>query len=110
MLLHTAFLQRAGERPERPALICQDQQLSYGALERRANTVAAHLIARGVRPDDRVSDFLPDVDFGEVALDVAAAFGLTIPPDDVRRMDGSFDALVRYLAGRGPVAPPSAPG
>jgi amino acid adenylation domain-containing protein len=59
MLLHTPFLRRADETPERPALICQDEQLSYGALERRANTVAAHLIAKGVRPGDRVIIALP---------------------------------------------------
>jgi amino acid adenylation domain-containing protein len=59
MPLHTAFLQRAGEMPEALALICEGKQLTYRTLERRANAVAAHLIAKGVRPGDRVMIVLP---------------------------------------------------
>jgi hypothetical protein len=59
---------------------------------------------RAVRPDDRAADFLPDLDLADLLDEVAAAFSLTIPRADIEAMDGSFDAVVRYLAGRNAVA------
>ncbi|MEX2964795.1 amino acid adenylation domain-containing protein, partial [Microbulbifer sp. TYP-18] len=38
-------------RPDAVALVCQDQQLTYGELDRRANGLAQHLIAAGVEPE-----------------------------------------------------------
>jgi hypothetical protein len=58
-----------------------------------------------VQPDDRFGDFLPDIDFAEVVDEVAEALGQTIPRADLLALDGSFDALVRYLARRSTVAP-----
>jgi hypothetical protein len=57
-----------------------------------------------VRPDDRPADFLPDLDLADLLDEVAEAFGLTIPRTEIEAMDGSFDAVVRYLAGRSAVA------
>ena len=37
-------------RPTGPALVCADQRLDYGALQRRANRLAHALIGRGVGP------------------------------------------------------------
>jgi acyl-CoA synthetase (AMP-forming)/AMP-acid ligase II len=40
--------------PDRVALICGDQQLTYAGLEEKANRLAHYLIDRGVRKDDKV--------------------------------------------------------
>ncbi|WP_040066411.1 non-ribosomal peptide synthetase, partial [Pseudomonas batumici] len=54
-LIHQQFEARAEERPEAVALVYQDESLSYGELNARANQVAHRLLALGVRPDDRVA-------------------------------------------------------
>lgn len=40
--------------PDRVALICGDQQLTYAQLEEKANRLAHYLIDQGVRKDDKV--------------------------------------------------------
>lgn len=40
--------------PDRVALICGDEQLTYGQLEERANRLAHYLIDHGVQKDDKV--------------------------------------------------------
>ena len=40
--------------PDRVALICGDEQLTYAQLEERANRLAHYLIDRGVQKDDKV--------------------------------------------------------
>jgi 3-oxocholest-4-en-26-oate---CoA ligase len=40
--------------PDRVALICGDEKLTYAQLEERANRLAHYLIDRGVRKDDKV--------------------------------------------------------
>ncbi|PTT94583.1 non-ribosomal peptide synthetase, partial [Pseudomonas sp. HMWF005] len=54
-LIHQQFEAHARARPEAPALMFGGHTLSYGELNRRANQLAHHLLARGVRPDDRVA-------------------------------------------------------
>ncbi|MPQ71606.1 MULTISPECIES: syringopeptin non-ribosomal peptide synthetase SypA [unclassified Pseudomonas] len=53
--IHQQFEARAAERPDAVALVYQDESLSYGELNARANQVAHRLLALGVRPDDRVA-------------------------------------------------------
>ncbi|SEI20494.1 amino acid adenylation domain-containing protein [Pseudomonas asplenii] len=53
--IHQQFEARAAERPEAVALVYQDESLTYGELNARANQVAHRLLALGVRPDDRVA-------------------------------------------------------
>ncbi|MFE7120746.1 amino acid adenylation domain-containing protein [Streptomyces sp. NPDC057654] len=48
------FEEQARTNPGRAALVSADGQLDYGTLERRANRLAHVLIARGVRPGQRV--------------------------------------------------------
>ncbi len=48
------FETQVAQRPEAIALELADQQLSYGQLEIRANQLAHHLIAQGVRPETLV--------------------------------------------------------
>jgi arthrofactin-type cyclic lipopeptide synthetase B len=54
-LIHQQFEAHAQARPEATALIFEAQTLSYGELNRRANQLAHHLLARGIRPDQRVA-------------------------------------------------------
>ncbi|RMS24706.1 non-ribosomal peptide synthetase, partial [Pseudomonas syringae] len=53
--IHLQFEARAAERPNAVALVFEEQTLSYGELNARANQVAHRLLALGVRPDDRVA-------------------------------------------------------
>ncbi|HVR95001.1 MAG TPA: amino acid adenylation domain-containing protein [Thermoanaerobaculia bacterium] len=53
-LLHELVSAQARRTPEAVAASFEDESLSYGELERRANRLAHHLIGLGVGPDDRV--------------------------------------------------------
>lgn len=49
------FLSDSARRhPDREALVCQGQRVTYGELEARSNALAAHLAAAGVARGDRV--------------------------------------------------------
>ncbi|WOI45122.1 non-ribosomal peptide synthetase [Acidovorax sp. BLS4] len=52
--VHRLFEQQVQSRPQAIALVAGDEQLSYEALNRRANQMAHRLIRHGVRPDSRV--------------------------------------------------------
>ncbi|WP_194788519.1 non-ribosomal peptide synthetase [Pseudomonas sp. UFMG81] len=54
-LLHQRFEVHAEARPEATALIFEQQTLSYGELNRRANQLAHRLIGLGIGPDQRVA-------------------------------------------------------
>ena len=54
-LIHQQFEAHAQARHNATALIFDGQTLSYGELNRRANQLAHHLLALGIRPDDRVA-------------------------------------------------------
>ncbi len=49
--VHHLIEEQATRTPELTALVCEDQALSYGELERRANQLARRLAALGVGPD-----------------------------------------------------------
>lgn len=52
---HAVFERHAAERPDAIALVHRGTCLTYGELNAEANRLAHHLIALGVRPDDRVA-------------------------------------------------------
>src|SRR5262245_23426711 len=54
LLIHHIFEQQAIRRADALALIDEEQQLSYGELNRRANQLAHHLRGLGVGPEARV--------------------------------------------------------
>jgi amino acid adenylation domain-containing protein len=54
-LIHHWFEQQAADTPDAVAVVYQDQSLCYGALNRRANQLAHHLLGLGIGPDDRVA-------------------------------------------------------
>ena len=53
--LHRLFEAQVDRAPEAPALSVGAERLTYGDLDRRANRLARHLQASGVRPGDRVA-------------------------------------------------------
>ncbi len=53
--IHTLFEAQVRARPEAVALVCEDRQLSYRQLNRRANHLARQLLELGVQPDERVA-------------------------------------------------------
>ncbi|NPE50869.1 amino acid adenylation domain-containing protein, partial [Dickeya dadantii] len=55
LCVHERVEQQAVQHPERIALVFQDQSLSYGELNRRANQLAHHLRGLGIGADDRVA-------------------------------------------------------
>jgi amino acid adenylation domain-containing protein len=52
--VHKLFEQQAGETPDAIAVRCQDQQLTYGELNRQANQLAEYLRQAGVGPEVKV--------------------------------------------------------
>ncbi|MFF3035888.1 amino acid adenylation domain-containing protein [Streptomyces rubiginosohelvolus] len=63
-LVHRAFEAHARRDPERTALTCGDEHLTFAQLDARANQVAHHLITRGTRPGSIVGvclDRTPDL-------------------------------------------------
>jgi arthrofactin-type cyclic lipopeptide synthetase C len=53
--VHELFEEQAAKTPEAVAVVFEDEQLSYGDLNRKANRLAHSLRELGVRPDDRVA-------------------------------------------------------
>ena len=56
-LLHDYLLQSAREFPDKIALVCMKQRISYGELDARSNALANTLISSGVTRGDRVVIF-----------------------------------------------------
>ena len=57
MLLQQDFDHIVARTPDKAALVCGDTRHSYANLAAGANSLAALLHARGVRPGDRVALF-----------------------------------------------------
>ncbi|MXV13445.1 amino acid adenylation domain-containing protein, partial [Xanthomonas sp. LMG 8992] len=99
--IHALFQAQASRQPQALALACGDQQLSYGALNARANQLAHRLIALGVQPDTRVAICLPrSVEMVVGILAILKAGGAYVP------LDPAYPAerLAYMLADAEPVA------
>lgn len=60
-MLAQEFLEASADRlPDKVALVCDDQRLTYAEIEARANQLAHALMAGGVRRGDRVVIWLPN--------------------------------------------------
>ncbi|WP_157696340.1 non-ribosomal peptide synthetase, partial [Caballeronia temeraria] len=55
LCIHRLFEQQVRRTPDVTALVFDDESLTYNELNSRANRLAHHLIALGVRPEDRVA-------------------------------------------------------
>ncbi|WP_431262153.1 amino acid adenylation domain-containing protein [Roseateles chitinivorans] len=81
-LMHELFEAQVRAHPERLALVCDDERLSYEALNARANRLAHALLATGVRPDDRVAICMQrNVALVVAVLAVLKAGGAYVPLD-----------------------------
>ncbi len=58
LCVHEKFARQAKQSPDRIAAVCEDQQISYAELDRRANQLARHLREVGVGPESRVGLFI----------------------------------------------------
>jgi amino acid adenylation domain-containing protein len=52
---HELFEAQAARSPETTAVVCEDERLTYGELNARANRLARHLRALGTGPESRVA-------------------------------------------------------
>ena len=58
-IIHNLFEKIVSENPDKTAVICCDDELTYDELNRKANRVAHALINRGVKVGDNVLHMLP---------------------------------------------------
>src|SRR5262249_41773039 len=71
-LLHDYIIESARRLPEKVALVCQNQRVTYAELDRRSNALAHALVRRGVARGDRV------VIYGDNTVDTVVAFWATL--------------------------------
>ncbi len=67
-LLHDYLIHSAASLPDKVALVCMKQRLSYAELDARSNALAHSLVAAGVQRGDRV------VIFGDNTVETVVAF------------------------------------
>ena len=80
--VHELFEQQAACTPQAAAVVFEGKTLSYAALNARANRLAHHLIALGVRPDTRVALALArGIDMVVAMLATLKAGGAYVPLD-----------------------------
>jgi natural product biosynthesis luciferase-like monooxygenase protein len=93
--LHRAFEAQVARTPDATALVFETVELTYGALNARANALAARLRAAGVGPGTHVGLFVtrsPDLLIG--ALAILKAGGAYVPLDPAY----PADRLAHYIA------------
>jgi amino acid adenylation domain-containing protein len=81
-LVHAAFEQQARRNPQATALVFGEGAWSYGELNARANRLAHHLIAHGVRPEVQVGIAMErSLDMVVGLLAIMKAGGAYVPMD-----------------------------
>jgi natural product biosynthesis luciferase-like monooxygenase protein/amino acid adenylation domain-containing protein len=111
--VHALVTAQAARTPHAVAVVYEEERLSYAELERRANQLAHHLLARGVRPGDRVGLCVErslELAVGVLGiLKTGAAYLPLDPGDPVERLAFMLeDATVPVVVTRGsgmPVLP-----
>jgi len=82
LLVHQLFEQQTALRPDAPALHFEDQTLTFGEINSRANQLARHLLDSGLEPEARVGVMLPRTPDALVALlAIFKAGGCYLPLD-----------------------------
>ncbi len=101
-LIQHAVEHSAEKLPEQDAFRFHGDGVSYAQLNRRANALAAELVKRGVKPQDRVGIFmnkslhLPVAVYG--ILKAGAAYVPLDPTSPVSRLDFILrDCNIRFL-------------
>ncbi|MCQ4163601.1 non-ribosomal peptide synthetase [Tahibacter harae] len=81
-LIHEQFEARAAQQPDAIAVVCAGEHLSYAELNRRANQLARHLLALGLRADTPVALCLErSLDMVVAIVAVTKAGGAYLPVD-----------------------------
>ncbi|MQX16892.1 AMP-binding protein, partial [Sinorhizobium terangae] len=82
LCVHELFEQQVRRAPDAVAVIHEDERLSYGELNARANRLAHHLIGLGVKPGDSVATMLDrSVSLVVAQLAILKAGGVYVPID-----------------------------
>ncbi|MFB9984886.1 AMP-binding protein, partial [Mesorhizobium kowhaii] len=82
LCLHELFEQQVRRTPEAVAVVHDDERVSYGELNARANRLAHHLIGLGVKPGDRIATMLDrSVALVVAQLAILKAGGVYVPID-----------------------------
>jgi amino acid adenylation domain-containing protein len=80
--VHELFAEQAARTPDAPALVFEDETLTYAGLDRAANRLAHRLLGLGVVPETRVGVLLePSGGFVVALLAVLKAGGAYLPLD-----------------------------
>jgi amino acid adenylation domain-containing protein len=80
--VHRVIEQQVQQTPQAPALVFGDVSLSYAELNRRANRLAHHLIAQGVKPEVRVAILVErSIEMVVGLLAILKAGGVYVPID-----------------------------
>ncbi|MFQ5796993.1 MAG: amino acid adenylation domain-containing protein, partial [Candidatus Bipolaricaulia bacterium] len=86
--IHQLFEEQAARLPERVALVCEDQQLTYGELNARANQLAHHLRTLGVERETLVAICVSrSLDMVVGILGILKAGGAYVPLDPAYPME-----------------------
>ena len=82
MTLHQLFEEQVRENPERVALVCGEEKLSYQELNKKANQLAHHLRQQGVKSDTLIAILLErSVEMVISILAILKAGGAYLPID-----------------------------
>ena len=60
LLIHDFLASSAARLPDKTALICEGQRVTYAQIEAAANRLANALVARGLKRGDRIALYLPN--------------------------------------------------
>lgn len=80
--VHELFEQQVARTPDAIALVVEERQLSYRALNEKANRLAAYLVEQGVKPDTMIGLFSnPSAEMVIGILGIMKAGGAYVPLD-----------------------------
>lgn len=80
--LHHLFEQQVKQQPDALAALFEEEQLSYGQLNQRANQLAHHLQGLGIGPEVRVGIYIePSLEMAIAVLAILKAGGAYVPID-----------------------------
>ena len=84
MNVSTLLAELAKSKSNTPAIICNDQQFTYGELNTHSNALAEYLITQGMGTQDNLAVILPNcIEFALIYF-AAAKIGATFTPIDNR--------------------------
>jgi len=74
------LVERGGLDPDKPAIVFEDSQRTYGELRDRSRRIAHALVGRGIEPMDRVAVLTRNcLEFIEIEVGIAGARAIMVP-------------------------------